>query len=318
MLDILQPKHLTSAVIATALVPLFCFFMIFMIISAVGVSSSKTVTTLEAYLSSDEGYKTYNEILKPVISEVAEETHVIVDFPSVIAPFYCQSGKKKIAIDKKNIKTAAMLTLKKENNSYTKLSIENYLKVLHDSEEFKNISTSSMRVFINENNDFSNMILGNFPQDFVKLKNSKPMNPMKSKFNFYDIGMYKPFEDQPWTMHYGMDIGSPEGTELYASINGRVTYNHYDEIGGNTFMISNDNLTFVYCHMQKLSSLTVGSLVKKGDKIGLSGASGHVTGAHLHFQACNIPMDRAAECIYYDVQPKVYFNPQLLIDLKSE
>ncbi len=89
--------------------------------------------------------------------------------------------------------------------------------------------------------------------------------------------------------HGGIDIvrpGGSTGCTVVASEAGTVTFAGWYGSGGNTVIINHGNgLTTMYCHM-KNGSLRVysGQKVVRGQAIGQIGATGYVTGAHLHYE----------------------------------
>jgi len=84
--------------------------------------------------------------------------------------------------------------------------------------------------------------------------------------------------------HNGVDIKVPMGSPVYAAGAGRVTDADYMHGYGLRVVISHDfGLETVYAHMQK-AEVKPGQLVKRGQRIGLSGNSGRTTGAHLHYE----------------------------------
>jgi murein DD-endopeptidase MepM/ murein hydrolase activator NlpD len=84
--------------------------------------------------------------------------------------------------------------------------------------------------------------------------------------------------------HCGLDIGAEVGTPVRAAGDGTVIYSGWKEVYGNIIVIShkNDYIT-VYGHNSK-NLVDVNEKVRKGQKIALSGKTGAVTGAHLHFE----------------------------------
>lgn len=93
--------------------------------------------------------------------------------------------------------------------------------------------------------------------------------------------------------HNGIDYATPTGTKLFSSINGTVIENAYDKGGyGNYIKIENDYCGVIYAHMKTLSPLKVGSNVKAGDVVGISGNTGNSTGSHLHFGVFPKPRNR--------------------------
>ena len=84
--------------------------------------------------------------------------------------------------------------------------------------------------------------------------------------------------------HRGLDIAIPEGTELYASMDGTILYARYDDSYGNYVVIMDENGYSVrYAHMSSLS-VTEGQTVIHGDLVGYSGNTGGSTGPHLHLE----------------------------------
>lgn len=89
--------------------------------------------------------------------------------------------------------------------------------------------------------------------------------------------------------HNGIDIISSNGTVLGKTIvaadSGTVILSKYYSGYGNCVIIDHGNgYTTLYGHMRYLSSYKVGSTVTKGATIGYVGATGNVTGPHLHFE----------------------------------
>lgn len=93
-----------------------------------------------------------------------------------------------------------------------------------------------------------------------------------------------PFHDGTETWHTGIDIGASYGTAIWASKAGVVTRAGWATSGYGNFVVINhyDGSSTLYGH---LSSYTVseGQTVTQGQTIGFCGASGNVTGPHLHF-----------------------------------
>lgn len=84
--------------------------------------------------------------------------------------------------------------------------------------------------------------------------------------------------------HCGMDIGAEIGTPVKAAGNGRVIYSGWKGAYGYLVVISHDkNYLTVYAHNSK-NLVKTGEVIKKGDIVALSGNTGAVTGAHLHFE----------------------------------
>lgn len=88
-----------------------------------------------------------------------------------------------------------------------------------------------------------------------------------------------------YNFHPGIDIGCPIGTPIYATNNGVVQDAGWNSGGyGNWVVINNGNgIQSVFGHMSRVA-VHPGERVAKGDTIGYSGATGFVTGPHLHYE----------------------------------
>ena len=86
-------------------------------------------------------------------------------------------------------------------------------------------------------------------------------------------------------MHAGIDFGARSGTPVLAAAPGVVTKAGRMGAYGNIVIIDHGNgLTTRYAHLRRFK-VRRGAVVKAGDLIGQVGATGRVTGAHLHFEA---------------------------------
>ena len=82
--------------------------------------------------------------------------------------------------------------------------------------------------------------------------------------------------------HDGIDFGLPMGTPVLAVDDGTVILAEENWIYGTTIVIQHKWGRSYYGHLSKLE-VKLGERVTAGEEIGLSGATGHVTGPHLHF-----------------------------------
>lgn len=83
--------------------------------------------------------------------------------------------------------------------------------------------------------------------------------------------------------HQGIDIGSEEGTAIYASMDGIVTVASEEGEYGKHIDIENEDVLTRYAHCSKLL-VKEGQEIKQGDKIAEVGSTGNSTGPHLHFE----------------------------------
>lgn len=84
--------------------------------------------------------------------------------------------------------------------------------------------------------------------------------------------------------HNGVDIKVPMASPVFAAGAGRVTEADFMTGYGLRIVISHDyGLETIYAHLKK-AEVQPGQMVKRGQRIGLSGNSGRTTGAHLHYE----------------------------------
>ncbi|WP_225827794.1 M23 family metallopeptidase [Streptomyces naphthomycinicus] len=89
--------------------------------------------------------------------------------------------------------------------------------------------------------------------------------------------------------HTGVDFVVPTGTPLKAVAAGTVVSAGWGGAYGNQVVIKlNDGHYAQYAHLSQLS-VSAGQAVTAGRQIGLSGATGNVTGPHLHFEIRTTP-----------------------------
>ncbi len=87
-------------------------------------------------------------------------------------------------------------------------------------------------------------------------------------------------------MHRGVDFGAPIGTPIMAAGDGVIDKRETSSTYGNYIRIRHgDGYATAYAHMSRFGKgMAAGQRVKQGEIIGYVGATGRVTGPHLHFE----------------------------------
>jgi murein DD-endopeptidase MepM/ murein hydrolase activator NlpD len=84
--------------------------------------------------------------------------------------------------------------------------------------------------------------------------------------------------------HPGLDISADKGTPVYATADGTVSQASYSGAYGNLVVLEHQfGIETRYGHLSAFRT-QLGQTVKRGDLIGLVGATGRATGPHLHYE----------------------------------
>ena len=109
--------------------------------------------------------------------------------------------------------------------------------------------------------------------------------PLRGHYRLTSYYGYRtnPFDSSRRTFHTGIDMACPQGTPIYAALEGTVTTAGYNNVYGNYVIITHHSgYKTLYGHMSKILVKT-GTYATTSTRLGLVGSTGMSTGPHLHF-----------------------------------
>lgn len=102
--------------------------------------------------------------------------------------------------------------------------------------------------------------------------------PLSSRF-----GLRRVYNGQPRSPHAGLDVAVPHGSPVVAAAAGEVIdTGDYFFNGSTVFVDHGQGLLTMYCHLSRID-VRPGDIVRRDQRIGLSGMTGRATGPHLHW-----------------------------------
>lgn len=118
----------------------------------------------------------------------------------------------------------------------------------------------------------------------VHIPSIQPVKNTNLEVMVYGYGKrIDPFYKTP-VDHKGMDFSVPEGTRVFATANGKVSFVGMKRGDGNTVVINHGyGFETKYTHLDKIL-VTRGKQVERGDYIGTAGNTGKSMSPHLHYE----------------------------------
>ena len=97
------------------------------------------------------------------------------------------------------------------------------------------------------------------------------------------FGLRRIFNGAPRAPHSGLDFAAPRGAPVITAASGRVlAIDDYFFNGKTVFVDHGNGLLSMYCHLDRMD-VKPGDTLRKGQRLGLAGATGRASGPHLHW-----------------------------------
>jgi len=179
--------------------------------------------------------------------------------------FTYSDGRKRRQVETVDVRSKEFPTTRLTvEPKYVELSAENQARATHEREEIDAIYAELT------------------PDAYWRESFRVPIPGTTGGRNF---GNRRVFNDQPRAPHSGADLKAAAGTEIHAANRGRVVLAKELFYSGNAVFIDHGlGVYTVYLHLSEIL-VEPGSIVEQGQVVGLAGATGRVTGPHLHWGA---------------------------------
>jgi murein DD-endopeptidase MepM/ murein hydrolase activator NlpD len=124
------------------------------------------------------------------------------------------------------------------------------------------------------------VVMATFSQPLPQALRMQVPTPGRRSSSF---GLRRVFNGQARSPHSGMDIAAGTGTPVLAPLPGRVIDIGDYFFNGNTVWLDHGGgLLSMVCHLSVID-VQPGDVLKTGERVGAVGATGRVTGPHLHW-----------------------------------
>jgi murein DD-endopeptidase MepM/ murein hydrolase activator NlpD len=186
-------------------------------------------------------------------------------------PLAEKPGELKLKVSTPSGTTEVPFSIKDKSYRTQNITVKNQRHVDPNPTDLKRIAGETKR---------SDAALSKFtPTTAPSLQLMSPVEGVRSD----SYGSRRVFNGQPRNPHSGMDIAASKGTPIRSPAAGTVVEAGEFFFNGNTLYIDHgDGLVTMYCHLDSIK-VKLGDQVAAGDLIGTVGATGRVTGPHLHW-----------------------------------
>lgn len=211
------------------------------------------------------------------IAVVREQSHC---FALLGIPLDALPGEMEISVFSGSTAIIKRLTVSPKNYPEQRLTIKDKRKVEPNPEDLARIAREK---------ETTDAIKRTFSDSMPLTDFALPANgPLSSRF-----GLRRIFNGLPRNPHAGLDVAVGSGVPIKAPAAGIVANTGEYFFNGNTVFIDHgQGLISAYMHLSRID-VRRGQPVKKGEILGAVGATGRVTGPHLHWAVIlnNTPVD---------------------------
>ena len=189
-------------------------------------------------------------------------------------------GELEIKVFSGSTASKRVVPIQIRNYPEQRLTIKNKRKVEPNAEDLIRIEGEQTRTAAIKSSFSDHM-----PQTDFQLP---AQGPLSSRF-----GLRRFFNGLPRNPHAGLDVAVGSGTPVSAPAAGLVVDTGDYFFNGNTVFIDHgQGLITAYMHLSRID-VRAGQAVRQGERLGAVGATGRVTGPHLHWAVIlnNTPVD---------------------------
>ena len=202
---------------------------------------------------------------KDMVSKAREIMSYDINFDEIYKSFMNWLNSNNLFMNKAENEITNSITDELTNEINLNEVLENSASIGGATQEVENTNLSQMEIDANEIKSKYNLI--------------KPLvGTITSRF-----GHRNPTTATVPKNHTGIDIAANTGTVIYAALDGVVKIASSEGDYGNHLRIEKDDVAIYYAHCNKLY-VKEGEYVTQNQPIAEVGATGNVTGPHLHFE----------------------------------
>jgi murein DD-endopeptidase MepM/ murein hydrolase activator NlpD len=185
-------------------------------------------------------------------------------------PLAAESGNHKILVESQGALSSIIFEVKDKAYPTQRINVPDDRKVNPYAEDMERIEAETAKI---------NKALRHW-----RASDNVPFNfvwPIEGRVSGL-FGRRRVFNGEERNPHSGIDLAAATGTEIMAPANGIVTDTGDYFFNGNTVMIDHgQGLVTMFCHLDRID-VKAGQKIQQGEIIGTVGATGRVTGPHLH------------------------------------